>query len=337
MILTSFLFSFLFLTYTAICWLERPSAKVFFSLVFVFIAIFIRILVPPELSKDFIAYDLLNIDVSNISLTNFTVEPLRLVIQWAALTVETDGMSSTSILYYLGLITACFFFIFLAWLDDLRILDKMFIFSFLFPVLGYVWISAVFTYSLFSFGMYFFYENNNKSKFRRHIFLLIFSINHVANLFIYIIHFIAVNFKLSQLWLLFTMLIFVIINDSILLYIEHGIRMIDAYSAKDKNLSFLHFFIFILLFYMAIIMVRRSLAIRKDIFFWALLFIYILALFISPVVAFRFFIFLVLYLAVVYRYLLGFRDNVINFIFVLPIFMVIFFIRFYQVVNLDGI
>lgn len=169
MILEITVISFLFTNYYLLCQnCVKYQNKVGYSLLFVFLSIVLRLLIPTELNKDYVGYFVLYNFEKPENLISFLVsEPyLYILYSFFQLFISDKGIVIECI-YWFNLLISLYFYIWLAFRKDIELWKKIIIFVFYYFLTSYVVLRNAPVYFAFS---YFFYYSFRSIRYNKIIF-----------------------------------------------------------------------------------------------------------------------------------------------------------------------
>lgn len=160
----SYTLFFIFLTYYWICVVKKQKILLTtLVLTFIGLAFFLRIQVPPEMSKDYIAYSQIEkLDQLNVSLYSFFLEPYRHFLVKILNILSSDKNQVVLMYYYVNLIINSMLFIWIARIKDMSTWRKLLFFSLYYVVFSYVWLRAGIAYLIISYFIYYGFRNKIK-------------------------------------------------------------------------------------------------------------------------------------------------------------------------------
>ncbi len=152
-----------FFSYYLICY-SKNNVKAYsiLSVVFLIAVVWLRIVIPPEMSKDYIAYVQTHGFEDAFSFIYLLSEPYRLVLYEILSIFSDDQVQITNYYYYFNLLVNSFFFLWLAKIKDISLWKKILLFSLYYIVFSFVWLRASISYILIFYFIYYGYRNKLK-------------------------------------------------------------------------------------------------------------------------------------------------------------------------------
>jgi hypothetical protein len=279
----------LFFNYYFLCKnYSKRGNKFIFGFFFVFTSIILRILIDPSSSKDYIGYyEFYNFD-NSAGLTSFLVsEPYLFLLYKFFHFFVVDKSLILVCVFWFNWVLCMYFYVWLAFRDDLELWKKITIFAFYFFLFSFVVIRNAPVYIIYS---YFFYYSYRAIKYKSTI---ITPLMHLSSLplLLLLFHKEKNYFKYMVIGLLFFLVLFIFKFLPIFENIdalESPLNKIDTYLEDTKQKSFFHqiYFGFISgLFILSWIIFRKQLL--HPILITTLL-IYYITFFINPIIGFRY-------------------------------------------------
>lgn len=279
----------LFFNYYFLCKnYKKLGNKFIFGFFFIFTSIILRILIDPSSSKDYIGYfEFYNFDNSS-GLTSFLVsEPYLFLLYKFFELFFVDKSIILVCIFWFNWVLCMYFFVWLAFRDDLELWKKITIFAFYFFLFSFVVIRNAPVYIIYS---YFFYYSYRAIKYKSTI---ITPFMHLSSLPLLLLLFHKeknyFKYMVIGLLLLLALLIFKFLpifeNIDAL---ESPLNKIDTYLEDTKQKGFFHqiYFGFISgLFILSWIFFRKQ--VLHPIVITTLL-IYYITFFINPIIGFRY-------------------------------------------------
>jgi len=285
----------LFFNYYFLCKnYSKRGNKFIFGFFFVFTSIILRILIDPSTSKDYIGYfELYNFE-NSASLSSFLVsEPYLYLLYKFFELFFTDKSVILVCIFWFNWVLCMYFFVWLAFRDDLLLWKKIILFAFYFFLFSFVVIRNAPVYIIYS---YFFYYSYRAIKYKSTIItpfmhlsslpLLLLFFHKEKNYFKYMV----IGLPFFLVLLVFKFLPIFENNEAL----ESPINKIDTYLEDTKQISFFHqiYFVFISgLVIVSWIFFRKQLL--HPIVIITLL-IYYITFFINPIIGFRYSPYLIL-------------------------------------------
>lgn len=283
------LISLLFFLYYFLCKNYSESGnKYIFGFFFVFVTIILRLLIDPSSSKDYVGYfELYNFDNAT-SLTSFLVSEPYLYLLYNFFEIFLDEKSIILVcIYWFNFFLCLYFFVWLAFREDLELWKKITIFVFYFFLISFVLLRNAPVYIIYS---YFFYYSFRAIKYRTTIltpFIHISSLPFLLLLFYkkhFFFKYVAIGFIFFSILLIFQ---FLPIIESIL-SLQPAFSKFDVYLEEIEEISLSHqiFFGFI-----STILLLSWIFFKKQIFHPIVIttfLIYYFSYFINPVIGFRY-------------------------------------------------
>ena len=279
----------LFFNYYLLCKnYSKLGNKLIFGFFFIFTSIILRILIDPASSKDYIGYfEFYNFD-NSVSLTSFLVsEPYLFLLYKFFEFFFVDKSVILVCVFWFNWVLCMFFFVWLAFRDDLLLWKKIILFAFYFFLFSFVVIRNAPVYIIYS---YFFYYSYRAIKYKS---IIITPFMHLSTLPLLLLFFHKEKnyFKYLAIGLLFFLALlifkFLPIFENIDA-LESPLNKIDTYLEDTKQKSFFHqiYFGFISgLFILSWIFFRKQ--VLHPIVITTLL-IYYITFFINPIIGFRY-------------------------------------------------
>lgn len=258
-----------------------------FIIIFLVCSIVNRLLVEPELNKDYFGYyDLHNFnDPDDIYLFLISEPYLYLVYKFFGL-FNSDKAIILSLIYWLNFFITNAFFVWLLRRGDVSVWKKVTLFSFYYFLFGYVLLRNAPVYILFACFIYYSYRNKKYYK------VLFTPLMHLSALALIVLifnkqksYFKALTVGLAILVPLMVFYFLPLLNGLILF--EYSVNKIETYSDGMLTVSIFHkiYFAFICLTLVMTIFMYKRRAINPIIVTTALL--YFVSYFINPVLGFR--------------------------------------------------
>lgn len=147
----------MFLSYYALCSVRTRGALIYFIMCFfVALSILLRVQLPPEYSKDYLAYAQVDgVLEAEITLISLFSEPYRLILYKIIRHFLSNDYSLVVAAYYFNLLVNNIMFIWASRLPDVSLWRKMLFFSLCYLVFAYVWLRASVAYMLVLFLLYY--------------------------------------------------------------------------------------------------------------------------------------------------------------------------------------
>jgi len=289
MIVTTLLISILFFNYYFLCQNHiKYENKVFYLILFIFLSIVLRLLIPTDINKDYIGYyELYNYNNPENILSFLISEPYLFIIYKFFELFTTNKRIIIECIYWFNLLISLYFYIWLAFRKDIELWKKVVIFVFYYFLTSYIVLRNAPVYFIYS---YFFYYSFRAIQYRKIFFspfmhlssapflLLLFykSKNYFKYLFLALILFIPILF-----------IVVLPIIDSIE-ELQQSLNKVDAYTEGGSEVGVFHkiYFCFITLLF-----IFSWLNIKKKLFHPIIIttfIIYYISFFINPVIGFRF-------------------------------------------------
>ncbi len=284
-----FIITFIFLFYYLSCFNSvKTEHKIIFIGLFLIAAVLLRLLVNPELNKDYFGYyDLHNFEDPEDIVSFLFSEPYLYLIYKFFNFFISDKKTIFIFIYWWNFIITNWFFIWLATRLDLTLWKKMLLFVFYYFLFGFVLLRNGPVYILFA--CFFYYGYRNK-KFNN---VLITPLMHLSaiSLIVTFFHKKKYYLKIFFLLLLFLIPVFLIyilplLND--LIAFQNSMHKVDSYSEGMQVVSVFHklYFLFI-----STILVITTFIYKREVVHPILLttsVFYYISFFINPVLGFRF-------------------------------------------------
>ncbi len=266
----------------------KSSHKYFFLFLFLLSSILIRVLIQPELNKDFDGYFYLHNFSDPEELISFIFsEPYLYLLYKFFNTFFSNKRDIFSCIYWFNFVLTNSFFVWVATRIDLKIWKKMVLFTFYYFLFGYVLLRNGPAYILFAYFFYYSFRDRNFNK----IFIAPFM--HLSSLALMITYFHKKKYYykiLSAIFLITIPLYFFILLPilSNLDALKNSLDKLDVYSNGSDSVGLFHkiYFIFIsLVLITAITFFKKEF--RNPILLSTTL-IYYISFFVNPVLGFRF-------------------------------------------------
>lgn len=265
----------------------KPIHKFVFICLFLLSSFVLRLLINPELNKDYFGYfELYDFKVPENFLSFLLGEPyLNLVYVFFNLFTDDRTIIFLGI-YWLNILIANGFFVWIVTRKDILIWKKIVLFSFFYILFAFVLIRNAPAYILF--GSYFYYS------FRRQNFnaVLLTPFMHISSMAVLVTYF----HKRKNYFLLFLLLSIIIIilllfllpNVSNSIAIQMSMAKVKTYSAEMEVVSVFHkvYFIFV-----SSIVLCTAIVYKKEIFhpiIMTTILLYYISFIVNPIVGFRF-------------------------------------------------
>ena len=289
MIVTILLISILFFNYYLLCQNHiKYQNKVFYLLLFVFLSIVLRSLIPTEINKDYVGYfELYNFENPE-NLVSFLISEPYLYLMYNFFELFTSNKRiNIECIYWFNLLISLYFYIWLAFRKDIELWKKVVIFVFYYFLTSYVVLRNAPVYFIYS---YFFYYGFRSLKYNKIIFTPLMHISSVPLLLL-------IFYKSKRYYkYLFSALVIVIpILITIVLPIIESVEEIrssldkaDAYAEGMTEVGVFHkiYFCFISgIFIVSWINYKKK--VLHPLIITTFL-IYYISFFINPVIGFRF-------------------------------------------------
>jgi len=231
----------LFFNYYLLCKnYSKLGNKLIFSFFFIFTSIILRILIDPASSKDYIGYfEFYNFD-NSVSLTSFLVsEPYLFLLYKFFEFFVVDKSVILVCVFWFNWVLCMYFFVWLAFRDDLLLWKKIILFAFYFFLFSFVVIRNAPVYIIYS---YFFYYSYRAIKYKS---IIITPFMHLSSLPFLLLFFHKEKnyFKYIAIGLLFFLALlifkFLPIFENIDA-LESPLNKIDTYLEDTKQKGFFH-------------------------------------------------------------------------------------------------
>lgn len=270
---------FIFITYYWICIIKKQKILLI-TLIFAFmiLAIFLRIQIPPEMSKDYVAYSQIEkLDQINISFYSFFLEPYRHFLYRLLSSLSNDNTQVVLMSYYVNLIINSIFFVWIARIADISIWRKILFFSLYYIVFSYVWLRASIAYLIVCYFLYYGFRDKMKP------WGFLAPLVHLSSLpiiYLWLLKYVRISLRPILMVILLILLLFFISSD----YSYHLTGKIDQYieSSESKD-NILHHFYFSTLTALFLTYLFYNKKYSKDYFLIALYVIYCVAHFTNVV------------------------------------------------------
>jgi len=289
--------------------------------IFVIFSLLLRLSVKIEANADYFGYYFLQKSTFELKISSILGEPyfpvLNLIIKY--ITGKDDVLS---IIYYINLIFSTFFFVWVAGKKDLKLWIKVILFSFEYFLFTYTTIRNSVAYMLFGVLVY---ELLHNRKYYLGYFAFLSHVSVVPALLATLLEFKKPTLKKIILVILAAAVFSLILNLPIFNFIN---AKFDAYSNVDPDSevgkSIVHkiYFVFILLLTGFLYFVSRRTVYNT--FYIGIFAMYVGLFFVSPVMAFRFSLYIIIYLCLYPFYKTSKFDKALNF---LSILLILIFIK----------
>lgn len=303
----------------------------FFCFLFVLLVFLLRFEVPPEMSKDFIAYSKIP-DLHNTGFSVLFIEPYRYFIYKIASLFFDKDENIVLFVYYFNLSINSVFFIWVAKLYDIPIWRKTLLFSLFFIVFSFVWLRASVAYIILGYFFYHAYRGENKLI---GYFSLFVHLSSLPVIYLWVVKYVRKQFKLLMVVLLVIMS-FVFFSSDYSSYVIYKIGYYVESGAEKENLKHQLYFFFFSCFFIGYLFFHK--ARLKDNFLLLLYMFYVLVFFINVVAAQRishFLLIAILFLPIVKtKKVLFFRKKMAYISFC---FIFIFYFKFYSVIAFESL
>ena len=289
MTLPIILISSLYFNYYFLCQNHiKYQNKVFYLILFIFLSIVLRLLIPTDINKDYIGYyELYNYDNPENILSFLISEPYLFIIYKFFELFTSNKRIIIECIYWFNLLISVYFYIWLAFKKDIELWKKVVIFVFYYFLTSYIVLRNAPVYFIYS---YFFYYSFRALKYRK-IFLSPFM--HLSSVpFLLLLFYKSKNYfkYLFLALILFIPILFIVvfpIIDSIE-ELQKSLNKVDAYTEGGSEVGVFHkiYFCFITLLF-----IISWLNIKKKLFHPIIIttfIIYYISFFINPVIGFRF-------------------------------------------------
>lgn len=289
MIIVISLITLLFFNYYFLCKnYSKPGNKFIFGFFFVLISFILRLLIDPSLSKDYVGYFELYTFDEAADLISFLVSEPYLYLLYKFFDIFFDNKSVIlDCIYWFNLFLCIYFFVWLAFRDDLELWKKITIFVFYFFLISFVVLRNAPVYIIYS---YFFYYSFRAVIYKRTI---ITPFMHISSLplLLLLFHTDKNYFKLLLIVIIIfsTLLIFQFspIFESIEAF-QSPLSKVGLYLEEMEEVSLSHQ---IFLAFISGILLLSWIFFRKQIFHPIIIttfLIYYFSYFINPIIGFRY-------------------------------------------------
>lgn len=289
MIVTTFLISILFFNYYFLCQNHiKYENKVFYLILFIFLSIVLRLLIPTDINKDYTGYyELYNYDNPENILSFLISEPYLFIVYKFFELFTSNKRIIIECIYWFNLLISLYFYIWLAFRKDIELWKKVVIFVFYYFLTSYIVLRNAPVYFIYS---YFFYYSFRAIQYRKIFFSPFMHLSSAP--FLLLLFYKSKNYfkYLSLALLLFIPVLFFVvfpIIDSIE-ELQQSLNKVDAYTEGESEVGVFHkiYFCFITLLF-----IINWLNIKKKLFHPLIIttfIIYYISFFINPVIGFRF-------------------------------------------------
>ena len=284
-LLAIFIFSFYYLACFNGLKLEY---KIIFIGLFLIFAITLRLIIAPELNKDYYGYfDLHNFENPEDTTSFLVSEPyLYLIYKFFEFYVP-EKKTIFVLIYWFNFFFTNFFFIWLTTRLDLNVWKKMMIFVFYYFFFGFVLLRNGPVYILFAYFFYYSFRNQKFNKILFTPFMHLSALSLIITLFhknkYYLKFFLAILFLLLPVFLIY---VIPLLND--LIAFQNSMNKVDSYSQSSEVVSIFHilYFGFISLFLSITLVIYKKKAFHPILITVSLF--YYISFFVNPVLGFRF-------------------------------------------------
>ena len=152
-----------FFSFFTLCLCSKKKNGLFWivAVLFLIFAVSLRIMVPPEFGKDYIAYErFFGYEYIQINLSTLFIEPYRYLLYKVLRSFSENHLQTVQLVYYANLLINIAFFVWLACLRDIPLWRKMLLFSLYFIVFSLIWIRASVAYIIIGVALYYNYQNS---------------------------------------------------------------------------------------------------------------------------------------------------------------------------------
>ena len=288
MILISFTISLFVSYYLASFNTLKIWNKLFFIIMFLIFATIIRILVAPELNKDYFGYfDLHNFNEPEDIVSFLFSEPYLYLIYKFFYLFTSDKKFIFSLIYWFNFSITNIFFVWLLTRYDISVWKKVVLFTFYFFLFGFVLLRNAPVYMLFACFFYYSY----RGKFSYGILLTPFMHLSALSLIITIFNKNKYYFKILffiLLILLPVLIIYILPLLNNLIALQTSLSKIDSYSEELLSFSIFHklYFVFVSFALVITLFIYKKKAINPILITTAIF--YYVSFFINPILGFRF-------------------------------------------------
>ena len=280
---------FTFLFYYLACFNGlKIEYKIIFICLFLIFAITLRLIIAPELNKDYYGYfDLHNFENPEDTTSFLVSEPYLYFIYKFFEFYVPEKKTIFVLIYWFNFLITNFFFIWLATRFDLSVWKKMMIFVFYYFLFGFVLLRNGPVYILFAYFFYYSFRNQKFNKILFTPFMHLSALSLIITIFhknkYYLKFFFAILFLLLPVFLIYVM---PLLND--LLAFQNSMNKVDSYSQSSGVVSIFHilYFGFISLFLLITLVVYKKKTFHPILITVSLF--YYISFFVNPVLGFRF-------------------------------------------------